>query len=299
MCRAMSLINLRLAPVMSAPVRLPPVRSAGTTGIAVEPPSVILHPPSGWRWSRRAVARRWMPDQRSPAGEHHCGFGEVTGRGAHRSPLLHQGWLFFGTDRKLRARTSRREWTALPWLGAGRAEPRFWVQYDAALVRRADQDRDRAKQQAVGGAMQRARVGALAGAISTILPRYITATRSETCFTTARSCAMNRIDVSPGGLNLEIRPHQVDDLGLDRGRRAPVTGSCGDNKVGTEDQSARNAGRAGAVRRRIPWDKAPWPAPAARRPREPSGLKYLHYGPWRCRNTATAPQVYRGSSSSD
>ena len=63
--------------------------------------------------------------------------------------------------------------------------------------------RCRARAAGVGdrhGREQRARVRVLRLAVqvrrpsaaSTILPRYITATRSATCRTTARSCAMNR-----------------------------------------------------------------------------------------------------------
>jgi hypothetical protein len=63
------------------------------------------------------------------------------------------------------------------------------LQHDALALDRRVGDRHR-RQQGLGVGVQRVAVQVLAGAISTMRPRYITATRSLMCSTTLRSCAM-------------------------------------------------------------------------------------------------------------
>jgi len=65
----------------------------------------------------------------------------------------------------------------------------------------------------LGVGMLRCANDALASAISTILPRYITITRRLMCSTTTRSCAMKRYAMA--ALLLQIL-EQIDDLCLHR-----------------------------------------------------------------------------------
>ena len=117
-----------------------------------------------------------------------------------------------------------------------------------------------------------------AGAISTMRPRYITATRSAMCSTTAKSCAMNRYDIrsraaglSAGsricawmetssaetGSSARSAPARAHARAMPMRCRWPPENSCGKRRPGRRaGRPCRSSRRRASLRARRPRD--PW-----------------------------------------